>query len=77
MLLFCSFAQLSLDLYYTEDEIYELSYAREPRNHKAAVSSAAVSVFFSDNQQENTCRIVIKRNHDEKHKACLFNGINM
>ncbi|XP_023383471.1 RAS guanyl-releasing protein 1 [Pteropus vampyrus] len=26
---------LSLDLYYTEDEIYELSYAREPRNHKA------------------------------------------
>uniref|UniRef100_A0A8D2Q401 RAS guanyl-releasing protein 1 n=1 Tax=Varanus komodoensis TaxID=61221 RepID=A0A8D2Q401_VARKO len=27
---------LSLDLYYTEDEIYELSYAREPRNHRAA-----------------------------------------
>uniref|UniRef100_A0A5F5PRA4 RAS guanyl-releasing protein 1 n=1 Tax=Equus caballus TaxID=9796 RepID=A0A5F5PRA4_HORSE len=26
---------LSLDLYYTEDEIYELSYAREPRTHKA------------------------------------------
>ncbi|XP_003791749.1 RAS guanyl-releasing protein 1 isoform X2 [Otolemur garnettii] len=26
---------LSLDLYYTEDEIYELSYAREPRNHRA------------------------------------------
>ncbi|XP_069494657.1 RAS guanyl-releasing protein 1 isoform X2 [Ambystoma mexicanum] len=25
---------LSLDLYYTEDEIYELSYAREPRNHR-------------------------------------------
>lgn len=30
--------QLSLDLYYTEDEIYELSYAREPRNHRAPVS---------------------------------------
>ncbi|XP_078007455.1 RAS guanyl-releasing protein 1 isoform X6 [Phascolarctos cinereus] len=27
--------KLSLDLYYTEDEIYELSYAREPRNHRA------------------------------------------
>ncbi|KFV74205.1 RAS guanyl-releasing protein 1, partial [Dryobates pubescens] len=27
---------LSLDLYYTEDEIYELSYAREPRGHRAA-----------------------------------------
>uniref|UniRef100_A0A8D0CCB1 RAS guanyl-releasing protein 1 n=1 Tax=Salvator merianae TaxID=96440 RepID=A0A8D0CCB1_SALMN len=27
---------LSLDLYYTEDEIYELSYAREPRNHRTA-----------------------------------------
>uniref|UniRef100_A0A8B9NTJ2 RAS guanyl-releasing protein 1 n=1 Tax=Apteryx owenii TaxID=8824 RepID=A0A8B9NTJ2_APTOW len=27
---------LSLDLYYTEDEIYELSYAREPRSHRAA-----------------------------------------
>ncbi|TSO67475.1 RAS guanyl-releasing protein 1 [Bagarius yarrelli] len=26
---------LSLDLYYTEDEIYELSYTREPRNLKA------------------------------------------
>ncbi|XP_030631899.1 RAS guanyl-releasing protein 1-like [Chanos chanos] len=26
---------LSLDLYYTEDEIYELSYNREPRNHRA------------------------------------------
>ncbi|XP_041071049.1 RAS guanyl-releasing protein 1-like isoform X1 [Carcharodon carcharias] len=25
---------LSLDLYYSEDEIYELSYAREPRNSK-------------------------------------------
>ncbi|XP_060117276.1 RAS guanyl-releasing protein 1 isoform X2 [Heteronotia binoei] len=27
---------LSLDLYYTEDEIYELSYAREPRSHRTA-----------------------------------------
>ncbi|XP_013924499.1 PREDICTED: RAS guanyl-releasing protein 1 [Thamnophis sirtalis] len=27
---------LSLDLYYTEDEIYELSYAREPRSNRAA-----------------------------------------
>ncbi|CAB1330872.1 unnamed protein product [Coregonus sp. 'balchen'] len=26
---------LSLDLYYTEDEIYELSYTREPKNSKA------------------------------------------
>uniref|UniRef100_A0AAQ5Y4W5 RAS guanyl releasing protein 3 (calcium and DAG-regulated) n=1 Tax=Amphiprion ocellaris TaxID=80972 RepID=A0AAQ5Y4W5_AMPOC len=26
---------LSLDLYYTEDEIYELSLLREPRNHKS------------------------------------------
>ncbi|XP_062862966.1 RAS guanyl-releasing protein 1-like [Trichomycterus rosablanca] len=30
---------LSLDLYYTEDEIYELSYAREPRSHRAAPST--------------------------------------
>jgi hypothetical protein len=35
---FCFNLQLSLDLYYTEDEIYELSYAREPRNHRAPVS---------------------------------------
>lgn len=34
---FCIYFQLSLDLYYTEDEIYELSYAREPRSHRAAV----------------------------------------
>lgn len=32
------FQKLSLDLYYTEDEIYELSYTREPKNCKAAVS---------------------------------------
>ncbi|XP_061598892.1 RAS guanyl-releasing protein 1-like isoform X1 [Cololabis saira] len=30
---------LSLDLYYTEDEIYELSYAREPKNSKAPPST--------------------------------------
>lgn len=32
------FQKLSLDLYYTEDEIYELSYTREPKNCKAPVS---------------------------------------
>lgn len=32
------FPKLSLDLYYTEDEIYELSYTREPKNCKAPVS---------------------------------------
>lgn len=31
--------QLSLDLHYTEDEIYELSLAREPRNSLSSVSS--------------------------------------
>lgn len=30
--------KLSLDLFYTEDEIYELSYNREPKNCKAHVS---------------------------------------
>ncbi|XP_022072964.1 ras guanyl-releasing protein 3 [Acanthochromis polyacanthus] len=30
---------LSLDLYYTEDEIYELSLLREPRNHKSMPTS--------------------------------------
>uniref|UniRef100_A0A3P9IWP2 RAS guanyl-releasing protein 1 n=1 Tax=Oryzias latipes TaxID=8090 RepID=A0A3P9IWP2_ORYLA len=30
---------LSLDLYYSEDEIYELSYAREPKNCKAPPST--------------------------------------
>lgn len=32
-------SQLSLDLYYTEDEIYELSYAKEPKNPKIQVSA--------------------------------------
>lgn len=32
--------QLSLDLYYTEDEIYELSYTKEPKNTKIQVSAA-------------------------------------
>jgi hypothetical protein len=30
--------QLSLDLHYTEDEIYELSLAREPRGSLSSVS---------------------------------------
>lgn len=37
-LITCSPLKLSLDLYYTEDEIYELSYTREPKNCKAHVS---------------------------------------
>uniref|UniRef100_A0AAQ4PDY1 RAS guanyl releasing protein 4 n=1 Tax=Gasterosteus aculeatus aculeatus TaxID=481459 RepID=A0AAQ4PDY1_GASAC len=32
---------LSLDLYYTEDEIYELSYTKEPKNTKIQVSPVA------------------------------------
>ena len=38
--------QLSLDLYYTEDEIYELSYTKEPKNPKIQVSLALVLTFF-------------------------------
>lgn len=33
--------QLSLDLYYTEDEIYELSYTKEPKNPKIQVGFEA------------------------------------
>lgn len=39
MLEYPCFSQLSLDLYYTEDEIYELSYAKEPKNPKIQVSA--------------------------------------
>lgn len=35
--------QLSLDLYYTEDEIYELSYTKEPKNPKIQVRRAETS----------------------------------
>ncbi|MGH0146856.1 UNVERIFIED_CONTAM: hypothetical protein FKN15_044536, partial [Acipenser sinensis] len=38
---------LSLDLYYSEDEIYELSYGREPRNSKAP------SVFKNYDHDQN------------------------
>uniref|UniRef100_A0A4W5QK48 RAS guanyl-releasing protein 1 n=1 Tax=Hucho hucho TaxID=62062 RepID=A0A4W5QK48_9TELE len=38
---------LSLDLYYTDDEIYELSYTREPKNSKAP------SVFKNYDHDEN------------------------
>jgi len=38
-----SLFQLSLDLYYTEDEIYELSYTKEPKNTKIQVSRATCS----------------------------------
>ncbi|XP_032882835.1 RAS guanyl-releasing protein 1 isoform X2 [Amblyraja radiata] len=39
---------LSLDLYYTEDEIYELSYAREPRNNKAPPSTPCKPPMVTD-----------------------------
>ncbi|XP_041430764.1 RAS guanyl-releasing protein 1-like isoform X2 [Xenopus laevis] len=39
---------LSLDLYYTEDEMYELSYAREPRNHRAPPSTPSKSPVVAD-----------------------------
>uniref|UniRef100_A0A8D0AT14 RAS guanyl releasing protein 4 n=1 Tax=Sander lucioperca TaxID=283035 RepID=A0A8D0AT14_SANLU len=35
---------LSLDLYYTEDEIYELSYTKEPKNTKIQVSRPVAPV---------------------------------
>lgn len=39
--------QLSLDLYYTEDEIYELSYTKEPKNPKIQVSLTQGSLKFT------------------------------
>jgi hypothetical protein len=41
------FFQLSLDLHYTEDEIYELSLAREPRNSLSSVSSRPLFTSLS------------------------------
>lgn len=37
--------QLSLDLYYTEDEIYELSYTKEPKNPKIQVRVSIRALF--------------------------------
>ncbi|XP_011615055.1 RAS guanyl-releasing protein 1 isoform X2 [Takifugu rubripes] len=39
---------LSLDLYYTEDEIYELSYTREPKNCKAHPATPSRPPVFVD-----------------------------
>lgn len=39
--------QLSLDLYYTEDEIYELSYTKEPKNSKIQVRLTQVFLKFT------------------------------
>lgn len=39
---------LSLDLYYTEDEIYELSYTREPKNCKAPPATPSRPPVFVD-----------------------------
>ena len=46
IVLFSGLLQLALDLHYTEDEIYELSLAREPRNSLSAVSRACVGMEF-------------------------------
>nr|CAD7428815.1 unnamed protein product [Timema monikensis] len=40
--------RLSLDLSYTEDEIYELSLAREPRNNSSPQCSPTQSVLFAE-----------------------------
>ncbi|PNF31337.1 hypothetical protein B7P43_G10906 [Cryptotermes secundus] len=40
--------RLSLDLSYTDDEIYELSLAREPRNSSSPQSSPTQSVLFAE-----------------------------
>ncbi|XP_049960625.1 ras guanyl-releasing protein 3-like isoform X1 [Schistocerca serialis cubense] len=40
--------RLSLDLAYTEDEIYELSLAREPRNSSSPQCSPTQSVLFAE-----------------------------
>ncbi|XP_074643374.1 ras guanyl-releasing protein 3-like [Tubulanus polymorphus] len=40
--------RLSLDLHYTEDEIYELSLAREPRNSVSSPSTPTKPVMFGD-----------------------------
>nr|XP_005993023.1 PREDICTED: RAS guanyl-releasing protein 1 [Latimeria chalumnae] len=39
---------LSLDLYYTEDEIYELSYAREPRNNRVPPATPSKPPVVAD-----------------------------
>ena len=46
-----SYLQASLDLQYTEDEIYELSLAREPRNSTSTVSINKQLTSFHTNQQ--------------------------
>ncbi|XP_056915099.1 RAS guanyl-releasing protein 1-like isoform X3 [Takifugu flavidus] len=45
---FIHVAELSLDLYYTEDEIYELSYTREPKNCKAHPATPSRPPVFVD-----------------------------
>ena len=47
-----SLFQLSLDMHYTEDEIYELSLAREPRNSLSSVSSI---FFYSYPKKRRNC----------------------
>ena len=40
--------QLSLDLHYTEDEIYELSLAKEPRGSLSSPTTPTKPVVFAD-----------------------------
>lgn len=45
--------QVSLELAYTEDEIYELSLAREPRD------SLSVNIYFRHSSNSSKCLIII------------------
>lgn len=50
--------QLSLDLYYTEDEIYELSCTKEPKNPKIQVRLTQISLSGSQLLKLHTMRAV-------------------
>lgn len=59
--------QLSLDLYYTEDEIYELSYTKEPKNPKIQVSPT--------HQTLSSCRYSLVSHKGRRSCALLSVGV--
>lgn len=69
--------QLSLDLYYTEDEIYELSYTKEPKNPKIQVSRAkydSLKLNFILHHQHHICYNLFSQ---EEGQLCTFCGCNI
>lgn len=69
--------QLSLDLYYTEDEIYELSYTKEPKNTKIQVSRVACSSLKSSSIYNIIRLTLVATSFHKRRDVCVLSVLSV